>query len=441
MQYWRPGRHFYVGDCLPFYHGGVFHFAYLLDRGHHTSKGGLGAHQWVQTTSTDLVHWQDEPMMIPVTDQREGSICTGSVYPHEGTYYAFYATRLGDWSEHLSLAVSPDGIHYTKTQPTLILSPGPELRKDFRDPHVFRDPGTGLFHLLIAAVLQADGKGLLAHYTSSDLKQWKEEAPFLAGLPLVPECPDYFEWKGWYYLVFSQAGVAHYRISRSPLGPWTAPEVDVFDGDQIRVLKTAGFTGNRRLGAAFLPVSPDRYAGHAVFRELIQHEDGSLGSHFPEEMLPKTGKRVALSPMTLTNARAEKGGLLRIGGADTSGSALLDGLPHNARLRLTLEPAAGIREYGLRLGASATGQGGAEVRFSPSARQVRLAGGPSLSAVDGLDRKPTLDIILKDDILDLCVDGRRTLISRIPAARGEQIGLFSEGGALSASGIDLRPLK
>ncbi len=68
-----------------------------------------------------------------------------------------------DWSEHLSLAVSDDSIHYTKTEPNPFLSPGPSFTKDFRDPHVFRESPDGRFHLLVTTARKADGKGFLAH--------------------------------------------------------------------------------------------------------------------------------------------------------------------------------------------------------------------------------------------------------------------------------------
>ena len=40
----------------------------------------------------------------PLRDEAEGSICTGSVFFHAGTYYAFYATRTIGKGEQLSLA-------------------------------------------------------------------------------------------------------------------------------------------------------------------------------------------------------------------------------------------------------------------------------------------------------------------------------------------------
>jgi hypothetical protein len=113
MQYSRAPGGGFVGDCLPFFHDGVFHFYYLRDRHHHKSKAGLGAHQWAHSSSPDLVGWTHHPLAIPITEQREGSICTGSVFCNEGTWYGFYATRMPDRTEHLSPALSTDGIHFT----------------------------------------------------------------------------------------------------------------------------------------------------------------------------------------------------------------------------------------------------------------------------------------------------------------------------------------
>ena len=63
---------------------------------------------------------------------------------------------------------------------------------------------------------------------------WKtgvREKPFLVpGYTDQPECSDYFEWNGWYYLIFSNYGTAKYRYSRTPFGPWICPEQEILDG-------------------------------------------------------------------------------------------------------------------------------------------------------------------------------------------------------------------
>ena len=79
LQYFKPAGRFFVGDCMPIFHDGVFRLYYLLDEGHFGAPNGLGGHQWAQASTTDLVQWTGHPLAIPLTDPREGAICTGSV--------------------------------------------------------------------------------------------------------------------------------------------------------------------------------------------------------------------------------------------------------------------------------------------------------------------------------------------------------------------------
>jgi hypothetical protein len=440
MQYFRPHNQFNVGDTIPFFHDGTFHFLYLLDRGHHSARGGLGAHQWAHYSSRDLVHWTEQPLAVAITREDEGSICTGSLFFNDGVYYAFYATRGFDRGERLSLARSDDGIHFVKTEPNPFLSPGEEYTHGFRDPHVFLDERTGLFHLLVSTMLKDGNRGCLAHYTSTDLKQWTEVDPFLIEGTEVPECPDYFEWNGWYYLLFSNGQVAHYRMSRQPLGPWERPKVDVIDGGGARVMKTAGFTGNRRIGTA--SIWPHGYAGWAVFRELTQHPDGTLGSKFVPEMIPATGGPAALTFKPLTEGVSGDARQIRIVSPDGTAQAMLSGVPANARIHLRID--ANAASIGLRLRdseeAGANDQAQA-LRFEPAQQKVSLRGGQSLADVEGLDRSFSVDLILKDNILDLCIDGQRTLVNWVPGLTGDRLILFVDKGEASFSEITASPLR
>ena len=183
MQYYRPGGLFFVGDCMPFFHEGTFHLYYLLDENHHQAKGGLGAHQWAHASTRDLVRWEHHPLAIGITEEREGSICTGSTFFHEGTFYGYYATRMLDRTQHLSLATSSDSIHFEKQPPNPFASPPQGYSPyDYRDPCVFRDEESGLFHLLVTASLEPyalQGRGgCLAHLVSPDLAHWELREPF-----------------------------------------------------------------------------------------------------------------------------------------------------------------------------------------------------------------------------------------------------------------------
>jgi len=74
MQYWKPEGAYFVGDCMPFWRQGVFHLFYLHDENHHQGLGGLGGHQWAHMSTTDLVHWQQHQLALPIDQEQERSI-------------------------------------------------------------------------------------------------------------------------------------------------------------------------------------------------------------------------------------------------------------------------------------------------------------------------------------------------------------------------------
>ncbi len=464
MQYFKPAGDFFVGDCMPFYHEGVFHLYYLLDEGHHQGKGGLGGHQWAHASTRDLVHWEHHPLALAIEHEWEASICTGSVFFHDGVFYAFYATRLPDRTEHLSVATSTDGIRFTKASPNPFASPEPPYRKGpYRDPCVFRDPQTGRFHMLVTAELAdyplAGRGGCLAHLTSADLRDWRHEGPFLVpgNIGHQPECADYFEWRGFYYLIFSHLGVARYRFSRGPFGPWLRPNQDIFDGPKAAVLKTAAFTGDRRLGVAFLTSEPPHaYAGNAVFREIVQHGDGSLGTKFPAEMTLTGGETVPLRVTPLTEGLTWDDGRLDVSAQAGMAVAALEGLPHDLRLTVQVRPEPGTGNFELGFRGSGSYQDGLVLRFEPARGRVGWLrpGSAGVSAfrqgdaqeqeraaiyeVEGLDRPFELAVIARGDIIDVCVDRRRTLVNRVPDVRGDRLFIGCQDGRVTFDAIEIR---
>jgi beta-fructofuranosidase len=438
MQYGKPEGDCYVGDCMPFHHDGTFRLYYLLDRDHHGALGGLGGHQWAQASTTDLVRWVHHPLAIPITEEREGSICTGSAFFHEGLYYGFYATRMRDRTQHLGLALSRDGVHFEKTEPNPFASPPAGYDPlHYRDPVVFREAANGPFHMLVTARLEdgaiAGRGGCLAHLVSGDLRRWEHRGPFLIpGLPGVPECPDFFAWNGWHYLVFSNGGVARYRMARGPLGPWIRPRVDTLDGPAARVMKTAAFAGGRRLGVAWLGTrrddrddGPFQFGGNAIFRELVQHGDGTLGARHPAEMISGGEPLPGLNPSPLGAGAQVEGCRIRLTSRQGLAAAACDGIPQNLRLVLRVSAHPDSGEFGLRLRAGETLDSGYDLAFSPRDGVVTL-NAQRIQGVEGLDKPFELEAVLRGDILDACVDGRRTILDRCPGRRGDRLYFYGQ---------------
>ena len=296
--------------------------------------------------------------------------------------------------------------------------------------------------------------GCLGHLVSSDLASWEVAEPFiLPGLQGDPECPDYFEWHGWYYLIFSNGGVARYRMSRSPLGPWTCPRVDTFDGPMASVMKTAAFTGDRRLGVAFLPsLDGDRddggfmYAGNAIFREVFQHDDGTLGTRWPEEMIPASGEPMNLPFEAFPGAPSLSEATSHLA-AYRGGT--LTGVPQDFRLTCHLEPSAGAQCFGFCLRGEGGYDRGYDLRFWPQEGLVEVARPlawmgesrmRSITGVDGMDRSFDVDVVFRGDILDVCIDQRRTLICRCPEVKGDRLFISSLSADVTLSALTLRPL-
>ena len=70
---------------------------------------------------------------------------------------------------------------------------------------------------------------------------------------------------------------------------------------------------------------------------------------------------------------------------------------------------------------------------------VAVVADACIGNLTGLDRPFILDLIAKDDLVDACIDGRRTILKR-QAAQGDRLFLFANQGEVSFEEISVRPL-
>lgn len=457
MQYFTPaGGNQFVGDCIPFFHEGTYYLYWLLDEGHHSSLNGLGGHQWVVSTTRDLKHWEHHPIAIGIDEDWEKSICTGSVAFDGKKFYAFYATRLVDENkqvhEQLSYALSPDAITYEKQQPNPFYRSAPGYStRNFRDPKVVIDPD-GTFHLFVTSSANeyaiGEGRGCLVHLSSKDLKKWEVRPPLLAGQRDDPECPDYFHWNGWYYLIYGQGGDTYYVKSKQPYGPWEYPESQAFVEQWVNVVKTAAFNGGRRIAAGWIPSrdgnrdsSGERFGGSVVLREVKQLPNGDLATRFPEEVIPLAEAPLKLRPNLSAHAVQTGNGEIELRAKGAMGAASFENIPYNCRITLEIEPKGNCNEYGLFLRSGDKGADGYKLSFSPNLQTVRLGRDAHIDAVAGLDKAIQVDIVMKDDIIDVCVDNRRCIVNRLPERKGSFVWLFARQGEVKFRHIRICPLK
>ncbi|MBO4885233.1 MAG: hypothetical protein J5602_07965 [Clostridia bacterium] len=270
---WQPEENVFVGDCMPYADGGRYHVLYLKDRHHHHSKWGLGAHQWAHISTEDFRRWQIHPMAVTIDAPEEGSICTGSWIRRGDKQFLFFTIRSCDGSPaRIGRSLSEDGWHFRRDEAFAMYLSERYNGASARDPKVIRD-ARGTYHMFLTTSLLAEGRGCLAHLTSPDADVWREEDEpiYIAPGRNEPECCDYFELNGWYYLVFSLRGQGRYLYSREPFAGWREPAEPVIPCKSVP--KAAVWNG-RIIFAGF--DGRGQYAGTMTFLETFQGANGEL---------------------------------------------------------------------------------------------------------------------------------------------------------------------
>jgi len=454
IQYFTPaGGNQFVGDCIPFYHDGTYYLYWLLDEGHHGALNGLGGHQWTVSTTKDLKNWEHHPIVIGIDEDWEKSICTGSVAYDGKKFYAFYATRLinndGEVNEQLSYATSDDGINFIKQKPNPFYTYAPGYSKrNFRDPKVIIDK-EGTFHLFVTSSTNeytiGEARGALVHLTSKDLKNWDIRDPLIAGQRFEPECPDYFYWKGWYYLIYGQIGDTYYLKSKKPYEPWIYPDTQALIEEWVNVAKTAEFKNGRRILAGWIPSRNENkdfghelFGGSIVLREIIQLSNGDLATTFPEEVIPPSGATSSYQIIAGENAAVESHQII-IDAPGNAGGAYMKNVPFDCRITLDIELDGNNDEYGLFLRANDMADDGYKFSLSLNLQTVGLHN-TRIYAVRSLNKETKVDIIMKGDFIDVNINNERCIVNRLPEKKGDYLWFYAKQGKVKFKNIKVSPL-
>ncbi|WP_057491387.1 GH32 C-terminal domain-containing protein [Streptococcus orisasini] len=181
------------------YYKGVYH---LFHQFYDDTK--WGPMHWAHATSTDLIHWKEEP--IAFYPDSNGYMFSGCVVIDDHNSSGFFKTDKGGLvaiitangnGQRMELAYSEDEGKTWQKYDKIVAdwSNDPLQSQDFRDPKVFR--WNNQWFMVLAG-------GPLRIYSSNNLKDWKVESTYP---DLHTECPDM-------YPIIANDGVLKWVLSR-----------------------------------------------------------------------------------------------------------------------------------------------------------------------------------------------------------------------------------
>jgi len=249
--HYRPDNGWF-GDPITFYWDGIYHVFYLRSYPN-------GSVCWGHIASDDLVNWNELPDAISNGPEKvdEGGCLTGSIIERDGIFHAFY-TGCGSMGATVCHATSHDLVIWTKDKTNPILLPDLKWYSDeaWRDACVMWNSEDNCYWMVICARTSSDGinplNGCLALATSTDLHTWTTHPPaWSPKMSTAVECPDLFFYKGkWVLLYFWHE--TRLALADSSKGPWKRPIVQAPDGFDFFAGKTL-WDGHRRVLIGYIP--------------------------------------------------------------------------------------------------------------------------------------------------------------------------------------------
>ena len=409
---------------------------------HHPASAYQGPMHWGHATSTDMLHWQHEPVALAPGDKYDRDGCfSGSAVDDDGVLSLIYTGHIcledrGNDSiirEVHCLATSHDGIHFEKQG--CVLTP-PEGIMHFRDPKVWHEEGSWW---MVIGARDASDNGQVLLYRGTSLRDWHLEhvlAHSAAGKSYMWECPDFFRCGNFHWLMFSPQGMppSGYRFrnlfqSGVLAGSWKPGSVfalkggfeELDYGHDFYAPQSMLAEDGRRIIMAWMnmwdspvPTRSEAWAGCLTLPREVFERDGRLCQRPVREVESLRKKCQPLSPVRL------------------QGLQLLTENVQAAELLVTWHTVDSHAElYGVRLGDGlrlyVDNQAGRLVlwRYYP---EEGLDGYRSVELPD--TEYLTLRIFLDRSSVEVFVnDGEATLSSRIyPQADSRQLSLYAAHG-------------
>lgn len=455
--FFKPS-HGWVGDPMPFYKDGVFHVFYLQD----ARDGAKTFHPWYKATTTDLFSYDDDREMIPTgtEEEQDGALGTGSVFEHNGKYYAFYTghNRALDPREKIMLATSTDLKTWTKDPDFALEASWGYDRNEFRDPIIIRDEASNTFRMLIST--RADYRGswraVIAQYSSTDLYNWTLEEPFYDDeTTFMVECPDIFTEGNYQYLIYSDIDdrMVHYKYRAQGAIDWISPDNSALDGIAYYAGKTASDGTNRYL-FAWCPTRENHrdtdafgWAGSLVVHKLVQNQDGTLHVTIPQSIDEKIASPIELK--VTGSAKSQAGGSTYNLSGNTEAQDYvtferLSGKP--TKITATIKATSSTR-FGFEFGACGNRREVFALTLDTESNELelnrvqRLAGTSdrmtSFPLPSAFGNEYNVTILIENAVCVIYVNGQKAFTNRIYKMSQNPWGIFADNGEVTFSNLNI----
>ncbi len=259
---YRPPAHLRMWDTWMFREKAYLHL-FSLTSGYEYpgSPNTLPWDRVIHVVSDDWIHWEERPeILLQESGNPEawdaGCILTGSTFRtpdgYAMTYGAVHAGR-----EKIGVLTSSDLDAWQKHPQNPVLCPGgswyettcemtAQATVPWRDAWVMpNDDGYEAIICAGDADVAKSANGCVARVTSPDLCNWTYHPPMASPERYLDmEVPQYIEWNGWHYLLFSTSGMSKsqhlpsrqrvtgtfYLMSQAKYGPYHAPDDNLLLG-------------------------------------------------------------------------------------------------------------------------------------------------------------------------------------------------------------------
>ncbi|MCS2650120.1 hypothetical protein NXV35_00705 [Bacteroides faecis] len=267
----------------------------------------------------------------------------------------------------------------------------------------------------------------------------------MTGQVATPECSDYFQWNGWYYLLYSTGGDTYYVKSKKPYGPWEYPSTQAFVEQWASVYKTAEYKDNRRIAVAYMPCRSNNrdfdgpiWGGNMLLREVVQGSDGTLYTKFLSESLPQMSllqmPEVEIPVGSKTVSYSD--GKLIIDSPNGTSVASISDLPVNYRITMEIQPLSNYDEIGLFVRATDKRERGYKIELNAN-KESAFIYNTGINTVKDMRKTIILDLILKDEFIDMNINGKRSVINRLPEKKGQKLFFFLKNGSATIKNINI----